>query len=223
MKKLLVVALMSVFMISCNDNKKEQEKIEKDPNLEIHEKIAMANGFEKFDSVNKIKFTFNVKMNDTLRSERKWTWNRKSGKISLTEKDSVMSYTRKDSLAKEKQYIDQRFVNDSYWLLFPYQLKWSDADFSEVKSAKSPISGDEMQMLTASFPAEGGYTPGDSYDIYFDDDFMIQEWVYKASGGGREMATTWEDYQDFDGVKISKMHKSEDGNFELYFTDISVE
>jgi len=223
MKKLLVVALMSVFMISCNDSKKEQEKIEKDPNLEIHEKIAMANGFEKFDSVKKIKFTFNVKMNDTLRSERKWTWNRKSGKISLTEKDSVMSYTRKDSLAKDKQYIDQRFVNDSYWLLFPYQLKWSDADFSEVKSAKSPISGDEMQMLTVSFPAEGGYTPGDSYDIYFDDDFMIQEWVYKASGGGREMATTWEDYQDFDGVKISKMHKSEDGNFELYFTDISVE
>ncbi len=223
MKKLLVVALMSIFMISCNDNKKEQEKIEKDPNLEIHEKIAMANGFEKFDSLNQIKFTFNVKMNDTLRSERKWTWNRKSGKISLTEKDSVMSYTRKDSLAEDKKYIDQRFVNDSYWLLFPFQLKWSDANFSEAKSAKAPISGDEMQMLTVSFPKEGGYTPGDSYDIYFDDEYMIQEWVYKASGGGREMATTWEDYQDFNGVKISKMHKSEDGNFQLYFTDISVE
>jgi len=223
MKKLLAVALMSIFMISCNDNKKEQEAIEKDPNLETHEKIAMANGFEEFDSIRQIKFTFNVKMNDTLRSERKWTWNRESGKISLTEKDSVMSYTREDSLARDKQYIDQRFVNDSYWLLFPFQLQWSDADFSEVKTAEAPISGDEMQMLTVSFPAEGGYTPGDSYDIYFNDDFMIQEWVYKASGGGREMATTWEDYQDFNGVKISKMHKSEDGNFELYFTDISVE
>ncbi|MDR5591858.1 hypothetical protein [Christiangramia sp. SM2212] len=223
MKKLLFLAVMSVLMISCNEKKKEQEKIEKDPNLEIHEKIAMANGFEKFDSVSKIKFTFNVKVNDSLRSERRWTWNKNGNTISLTEKDSTMSYTKKDSLAKDKEYIDQRFVNDSYWLLFPYQLKWSDADFSEAKTANAPISGDEMQMLTVSFPSEGGYTPGDSYDIYFDDEFMIQEWVYKAAGGGREMATTWEDYEDFDGVKISKMHKSQDGSFELFFTDITVE
>ncbi|SDS60726.1 hypothetical protein [Gramella sp. MAR_2010_147] len=223
MKKLVFVAIMSVLMISCNENKKEQEKIKKDPNLEVHEKIAMANGFENFDSISKLKFTFNVKVNDTIRSERSWAWNIKSGKISLTEKDSTMSYVKKDSLAKDKEYIDQRFINDSYWLLFPYQLKWSNADLSEVKTAKAPISNEEMQMLTASFPAEGGYTPGDSYDIYFNKDYMIQEWVYKAADGDREMATTWEDYEDFNGVKISKMHKSEDGNFQLYFTDISVE
>jgi len=140
MKKLLVVAIMGVLMISCNDKKKEQKEIAQNPNLEVHEKIAMANGFENFDSINKIKFTFNVKMNDTVRSERRWAWNRKSGKISLTEKDSTMSYTKKDSLAKDKEYIDQRFVNDSYWLLFPYQLKWSNAKFSDVKTIKAPIS-----------------------------------------------------------------------------------
>lgn len=223
MRKLLFVVLIGSFLISCNDNKKEKKAIAENPNLEIHEKIAMANGFEKFDSISKIKFTFNVKVNDTLRSERRWAWNLKSDKISLTEKDSIMSYTKKDSLAKDKEYIDQRFVNDSYWLLFPYQLKWSRADFSEVKTANAPISGDEMQMLSVSYPSEGGYTPGDAYDIYFDEDYMIQEWVYKAAGGGREMATTWEDYKDFKGVKISTMHKSKDGNFELFFTDISVE
>lgn len=223
MKKLVFLMIMGAIMISCNDKKKEQEEISENPNLEVHEKIAMANGFEEFDSISKIKFTFNVKVNDTLRSERRWAWDIKKDKISLTEKDSTMSYTKKDSLAEDKKYIDQRFINDSYWLLFPYQLKWSNADFTEAKTANAPISGDEMQMLTVSYPSEGGYTPGDSYDIYFDDDFMIQEWVYKAAGGGREMATTWEDYEDFDGVKISKMHKSEDGSFELFFTDISVE
>jgi len=224
MKKLLFTVLAGALMISCNEKKKEQqEEIAQDPNLEIHEKIAMANGFEEFDSISKVKFTFNVKMNDTVRSERRWTWNRESGKISLIEKDSTMSYIKKDSLAKDKEYIDQRFVNDSYWLLFPYQLKWSDAKFSDAETTKAPISEDEMQMLTVSFPSEGGYTPGDSYDIYFDDDYMIQEWVYKASDGDREMATTWEDYGDYNGVKISKMHKSKDGNFELFFTDVSVE
>lgn len=223
MKKLIILSIIGCFLISCNNKKKEKETITENPNLEIHEKIAMANGFKEFDSISQIKFTFNVKVNDSLRSERRWVWNINSDKISLTEKDSTMSYTRQDSLAKDKEYIDQRFVNDSYWLLFPYQLKWSDAEISEAKKSKAPISGDEMQMLTVSYPSEGGYTPGDSYDIYFDEDYMIREWVYKASGGGREMATTWEDYEDFNGVKISKMHKSKDGSFELFFSDISVE
>ena len=223
MKKIVLFAFIAVSLISCNDQKKKEVEPSENPNMEVHEKIAMANGFKEFDSLTQIKFTFNVKVNDTLRSERRWTWNTKSDKISLTEKDSVMSYTKQDSLAEEKKYIDQRFVNDSYWLLFPFQLKWSDADFTEATTAKAPISGEEMQMITVKYPSKGGYTPGDSYDIYFDEDHMIREWVYKASGGGREMATTWEDYEDFEGVKISKMHKSEDGSFELYFTDVSVE
>ncbi|MCG9970863.1 hypothetical protein [Christiangramia crocea] len=223
MKKTITLILLSLTVIACNQEKKKKEEVAGDPNLEVHEKIAMANGFEKFDSINKINFTFNVKVNDTLRSQRRWSWNIKTDKISLTEKDSTMSYTKKDSLAEDKKYIDRRFVNDSYWLLFPYQLKWSDAEFSEVKTAKAPISEKEMKMLTVSYPSEGGYTPGDSYDIYFDEDYMIREWVYKSSDGQRESPSTWEDYKDFDGIKIATMHKSKDGNFELFFSDISVE
>lgn len=223
MKKTITLILLSLTVIACNQEKKKKEEVAGDPNLEVHEKIAMANGFEKFDSISKINFTFNVKVNDTLRSQRRWSWNIKTDKISLTEKDSTMSYTKKDSLAEDKKYIDRRFVNDSYWLLFPYQLKWSDAEFSEVKTAKAPISEKEMKMLTVSYPSEGGYTPGDSYDIYFDEDYMIREWVYKSSDGQRESPSTWEDYKDFDGIKIATMHKSKDGNFELFFSDISVE
>lgn len=222
MKKILLTFLLGVLMISCK-NKEEEKAITENPNLEVHEKIAMASGFEKFDSISKLKFTFNVEVNDSLRSQRRWVWNLKSDKISLTEKDSVMSYIKKDSLAEDKKYIDQRFVNDSYWLLFPYQLKWSDAEFSEVKTAQTPISGEEMRMMTVSYSSDGGYTPGDSYDIYFDDDYMIREWVYRSADGNRESPSTWEDYKDFDGIKIATMHKSKDGNFALYFTDVSVE
>ncbi len=221
MKKLLLLTFFTVILFSCKNDKDPEVSEEK--NMETYEKIAMANGLEEFDSISKIKFTFNVKVNDSLRSSRRWVWDTKSDKISLTEKDSVMSYVKKDSIVEDKKMIDQKFVNDSYWLLFPYQLKWSNADFSEVKMAEAPISGKEMKMLTVSYPTEGGYTPGDSYDIYFNDDYMIQEWVYKPSGGGGNMATTWEDYGDFDGVKIARSHKSKDGTFELSFSDISVE
>ncbi|MUP46766.1 hypothetical protein E0K83_13565 [Gramella sp. BOM4] len=222
MKKLLPLLILAILVSSCQDNSNKSTEQHSEPQT-VPEKIAMANGLQEFDSIKKLHFTFNVKVNDSLRSSRKWEWNTETDKIRMTDKDTTLTYQKTDTIAKEDENIDQRFINDTYWLLFPFQLEWSDADFSEVKTAKAPISGKEMQMLTVSYPSEGGYTPGDSYDIYFDDDYMIQEWVYKAAGGGREMATTWEDYQDYKGVKIAKSHKSADGSFELYFSDISVE
>lgn len=221
MKKLIFI--LAILVASCNQNKKKEISPVEDTNLEAYEKIAMANGIKEFDSISQIKFTFNVELNDSIRSKRRWVWNTKSNRISLTEKDSTMSYTKKDSLAKTDQYIDSRFINDSYWLLFPYQLMWSNGELSEVKTATAPISEKEMKMMTVKYPSEGGYTPGDSYDIYFDDDYMIREWVYKSSDGTRESASTWENYKNFKGMKIATEHKSKDGNFRLFFTDISVE
>jgi len=226
MKKTLLLLAFTATLLSCkNETKSEDSKeisVVKD-NLATSEKIANANGFENFDSVEEINFTFNVKVGDSLRSSRAWTWNPKQNKVAMTENDSTATYIKgSNNLSEEDKALDSKFVNDSYWLLFPYQLVWSDANFKDEKNAIAPISKEKMNKLIVSYNADGGYTPGDTYDVYYDNDFMIKEWVYKAAGGGREMATTWEDYETFKDLKISKMHKSEDGSFQLYFTDISV-
>ncbi|MEO2062454.1 MAG: hypothetical protein ABGW97_05710 [Christiangramia sp.] len=221
MKKILYSMILGIALVSCKNEQKNEPVVE-DANTKEYQKIAEANGFKEFDDVEKIGFTFNVKVGDSVRSKRHWVWNRKAGKISLTENDSVSSYVKKDSLGDSEKSIDSKFINDSYWLLFPFQMEWSNAKISDPKEATAPISGDQMKMLTVSFPSEGGYTPGDSYDIYYDDDLMIQEWVYKSADGGREMATTWEDYKNYDGIKIAQSHKNKEGNFELFFTDIEV-
>jgi len=36
------------------------------------------------------------------------------------------------------------------------------------------------------------------------------------------MTTTWEGYENFNGIEIAKKHKDSIGNFKLYFTNISV-
>lgn len=222
MKKIVYSALLGFALIACK-NEKKQEAVIEDTNTKAYQKIAQANGLEEFGDVSKIGFTFNVKVDDSVRSSRHWVWTRPENKISLTENDSVSSYMKKDGIGEQEKEMDSKFVNDSYWLLFPFQMEWSNADISDPKKAAAPISGDEMEMITVSFPSEGGYTPGDSYDVYYDNNFMIQEWVYKSANGGRQMATTWEDYKDYKGVKIARSHKNKDGNFELFFTDIEVE
>ena len=232
MKKTFLPLLLALSIISCKNSESDNsdaEMISETTEVASSEEkdgigntIAMANGLDKFKDATEVEFTFNVKVNDTVRSSRHWKWNTKTSEISLTEGDITQSYTKTDSIPEDKVSIDQKFINDSYWLLFPYQLVWSDAKLTEEKEVAAPISGDTLTKLEVAYSADGGYTPGDTYDIYYGDDHMIEEWVYKAAGGDRQMATTWEDYEEFMGIPIAKMHKSEDGSFQLYFTDIVI-
>jgi hypothetical protein len=78
-------------------------------------------------------------------------------------------------------------------------------------------------MITLTYPSEGGYTPGDAYDIFYTDDFLIREWVYRK-GNAKEatMATTFENYKDYNGIKIATDHKMADGKWNLNFADVSI-
>lgn len=217
MKKALLL-LSILFIISCKNEKRSGISSEETRAQEI----ARAHGFENFEDVNEIKFTFNVKVGDSVRTSRSWHWKTSTDEIRLTEGDISRTYIKDDSIADDEKELDQKFINDSYWLLFPFQLVWSDAEISEEKKAEAPISKKEMRNITVSYPSEGGYTPGDSYEIFYEDDLILKEWIYKSADGKRESPTTWEDYQDFNGLKIARSHKSPDGSFELFFSGIEV-
>lgn len=225
MKNILTLLALIVLFVSCKNDAeiKESEDLESSIEQPITSEIAYANGFKNFEDVNEIKFTFNVKVNDTLRSTRAWKWNPKKNLIELTENGETFSYTKDEELTEKEIELDKKFINDKYWLLFPYELMWSDYEFDQNRSAVAPISKEQMHELTVKYSDTSGYTPGDTYRVYFDEsDRMIREWTYQ-SAGGRSLSTTWEDYETFNGITIAKMHKSEDGSFQLYFTDIAVE
>lgn len=225
MKKFILITIVAVFL-SCNNNSKTHdsatEVTEGDLELTIQEKIAKANGLDAFENSNEIQFAFNVKVGDSLRTKRLWNWNLKTNTVTLTEKDSTKSFNRNNDPNEQQKIIDQKFINDSYWLLFPFQLVWSDAEITEGEMSEAPISKQKMHQLTASYNSDGGYTPGDTYEVFYNDDYMIQEWIYKSADGKSQLASTWEDYENFEGIMIAKSHKSPDRNFELFFTDLEV-
>ncbi|WP_029038386.1 hypothetical protein [Salinimicrobium xinjiangense] len=214
MKNLLLPLLVFMLLISCNNQKQEQT---------IIQKIAEANGIENFDDIKELRYTFNVRVNDTLRTSRAWTWRPQEKTATLTTPDSTVTYNYETEAAQHEK-TDQRFINDQYWFLFPFHLVWDEMEWEHSEEATAPISGEQMQSVTVTYPDGAGYTPGDVYEIYFGDDHMIREWVY-LSGGSRErpFATTWEDYEEQGGIKVATLHRSEDGSFELFFTDVSIE
>ena len=212
MKKSIFLLTLISLILSCAERQEQT----------IVQKIAEANGIEKFEDVKELRYTFNVKVNDTLRTTRAWTWKPRNNIVTLTTPDSTVTYNHKTEAAANER-TDQRFINDQYWLLFPFHLVWDKMSWKYIESATAPISGETMQMITITYPDGAGYTPGDVYEIYFGDDHLLKEWIY-LSGGSREnpFATTWENYEEHKGIPIAKMHRSEDGSFELFFTDVEV-
>lgn len=213
MKKLTFLFLL-LFITSCTDKQKDQTVVQQ---------IAEANGFENFEDVKELRYTFNVSVNDSLRTSREWTWRPKEKTATLQTSDSIVTYNY-ETEASQHEEVDQKFINDQYWLLFPFHLVWDEMEWEHSEEAKAPISGEDMQRVTVTYPDGAGYTPGDVYEVYFGDDYLIREWVY-LSGGNRErpFATTWENYREFEGMKISTMHRNDNGSFELFFTNVSVE
>lgn len=220
LKPLFLLSALFVFS-SCKSDKNSEAKIfEKE--LTTTEKIAFANGFEYWKNVSQLDFTFNVDR-DTTHFERSWSWKPKSGDVTMISGKDTISYNRK-SIDSTSLNADKGFVNDKYWLLAPFQLVWDkSATISESVTEIAPISKKQMNKITITYSQDGGYTPGDAYDFYYGDDFMIKEWVYRR-GNSKEpsMMTTWEDYEDFNGIKIAKTHKRPDSNWKLHFTDIKV-
>lgn len=222
MKKVVALALVLIVITSSFII---PEKIKKEILIEdtILEKVANANGFQNWKDVEEIKFTFNVDR-DTTHFERTWAWKPKTNDITATSAEGTTSYnwSTMDSVANK---TNAGFINDKYWLLVPYQLVWDADNISHThsKEAEAPISKKPMQKLTIVYGGEGGYTPGDAYDFYFGDDFIIQEWVFRKSNQSEpSMVTTFEDYQMVKGLNIATMHKMGEGNFKLYFTNVEV-
>lgn len=224
MKLHLLFVLLVIAFVSCEEQGKKNNQISEESKpekqLTVAETIAYKNGFEKFREVNQIDFTFNVDRGNN-HYERSWQWRPKQNEVTYIKDTDTVSFNRMSLDSINMQY-DSAFINDKFWLLAPFNLMWDKGlSFSETKKTKAPISGVDSNLLTITYDDKGGYTPGDAYDLYYDNDFMIKEWVFrKGNDTIPSMTNTWEDYKDYNGIKIATMHKDSLGNFKLYFTGI---
>lgn len=216
--QLLVLVLCILLLGSCTSTKDETT------NLTVGEKIAKAHGIDQFPEINKMTYRFNVQR-DTLLFGRDWQWWPKTGEVVYSRGADTVRFNQFQVESDDIKKTDQSFINDKYWLLFPFQLVWdADVSYIEKEDTSAPISGIKMHHVIVAYTQNGGYTPGDVYELFCDDNWIIQEWVFRR--GGQEEPTiicTWEGYEDFNGVKIATEHRNEDGSFRLFFSGLAVE
>jgi hypothetical protein len=200
----------------------------------VAEKIAKTYGLDSFKQIDAIRYTFNLDI-PGLNVARSWVWEPKTGQVSYEGKDQdgkpvKVSYHRSQLSSQSdaiKDEIDPGFVNDQYWLLFPFHAYWdTSADVQDKGMQPLPLSNGSAQLVAVKYPSDGGYTPGDTWDLYVGNDNRVEQMVYYRGGPKKPslVKATWEGYKKAGPLLVSTEHRgTADGNaLRLSFSDVAV-
>jgi hypothetical protein len=219
--KIAVVLLLAAGLTACAGHNKKHS-------MAARQLIAESYGLQHFSEVDKIQYTFNVKLGEKHIS-RFWIWEPRLDRVTFKAMDyqEAITYNRDEIEGTESnklKKIDAWFINDNYWLLFPYHIAWdTNAKVEDIGRKPLPMGDGTAKCVVVTYPATGGYTPGDVYDLFLDDQNRLIQWVYRR--GGSEKPTriaTWEDHRKVGPLVMSLNHQGMDQNFRVWFTTVGI-
>jgi hypothetical protein len=199
----------------------------------IVEQVAKTYGLDSFGQIEAIRYTWNVEF-PAGKVSRTWEWSPKTNTVSYEGKDKEgkpvkASYQRAQLQSQSdaiKKDIDPAFANDQYWLLLPFHVVWDGAAVTDEGMQKLPLGDGSAERIVAKYPSEGGYQPGDAWDLYVGDDKRIKEIVYHrgADNPPKLVMATYADYKKAGPLLISTDHRGTvDGKpLSISISDVSV-
>src|SRR5262245_5729302 len=200
----------------------------------IAQQLAKTAGLDSFGQIEAIRYTFNLDL-PGVNLSRTWTWEPKTDQVSYEGKDKAGKPVKATYLRSQlgsqpalvQDEIEPAFVNDQYWLLFPFHVTWDgSAKVEDTGMHKLPLGKGSARRVMVKYPAEGGYTPGDTWELYVGNDNRIEEFIYHRGGPTKPsvVVTTWADYKKAGPLLVSLDHRgTADGKpVRVSFSDVSV-
>jgi len=198
------------------------------------ERIAKVYGLDSFAQIEAIRYTWNAQF-PGVNVSRSWVWEPKTNKVSYEGKDKdgkpvKATYLRSQlnsQPANVRDDIDPAFTNDNYWLLFPFHAYWdTSATVTDQGMKQLPQGNGSAELVVVKYPSDGGYTPGDTWDLYVGKDNRVEQFVYHRGGPKKPsvVIATWEGYKKAGPLLISTDHHgTADGNpLRIFISDVSV-
>lgn len=201
----------------------------------IIEKLAKTYGLDSYGQIEAVRYTFNIEA-PGRKVNRSWEWEPKTGKVTFEGKDKdgkpvKVSYTRSELSSQSdqvKKEVDPNFVNDNYWFLFPFHAYWdTSANVTDEGKKKLPIGKGSADKVVVKYSSElGGYTPGDTWELWVGTDGRVEEFVYHRGGPVKPslVTTTWAGYKKAGPLLVSTEHRgTADGKpVHISFTNVAV-
>ncbi len=202
----------------------------------IAEQIAKTYGIDSWGQIEAIRYTFNLDL-PGLKLSRTWVWEPKADRVTFEGKDKAgnpvkVTYVRSQLSSQPdnvKNEIDPGFVNDQYWLVFPFHVVWDTGASVEDKGMqKLPLGGGSARLVSVKYPSDGGYTPGDTWDLYVGPDNRVRQMLFRHGAGAKApikvTTVTWAGYKKAGPILVSTDHRgTADGKpLTLTFTNVAV-
>jgi len=200
----------------------------------IAEQMAKTYGVDSFEKIEGIRYAFNAEL-PGVNVSRSWEWNPKTDTVSYEGKDKEgkpvkVTYPRSQLGSQSdavKNQIDPAFINDQYWLLFPFHVIWdSSATVTDEGMQKLPSGSASAERVVVKYPSEGGISPGDTWELYVGADKRIEEFIFHRGGATKPstVITTWADYKKAGPLLISTDHRgtADEKPVRIFFSDVSV-
>ena len=203
----------------------------------IVEQLAKTYGLDSWGQVDAVRYTFNIQIPALkLTLAHSWEWHPKTGEVTFESKDKdgkpvKVAYNRNQlngAPANVKDEVDPAFMNDNYWFIFPFHAYWdTSATVTETDKQKLPIGAGAAKLMSVKYPAEaGGYTPGDTWDMYVGSEGRIGQFEYHRGGPKKpsNVKATWTGYKKAGPLLVSTEHRgtADGGAFHLSFTNVAV-
>jgi hypothetical protein len=201
------------------------------------EKIAKAYGIDSWGHIEAIRYTFNADISAVnVKLSRSWVWEPKADRVSFEGKDKAgnpvkATYVRSQLSSQPENVqkeIDPNFVNDQYWLVFPFHTCWDTGATVEDKGMqKLPLGGGTARLVSVKYSG-GGYTPGDTWDLYVGPDNRVKQMLFRHGAGAKApikvTMVTWAGYRKAGPILVSTDHHgTADGKpVSITFTDVAV-
>jgi hypothetical protein len=202
------------------------------------EKVAKAYGLESWGQIEAVRYTFNIDLPALkLKASRSWVWEPKADRVSYEGKDKAgnpvkATYVRSQLSSQPENVqkeIDPGFINDQYWLVFPFHACWDTGASVEDKGMqKLPIGGGSARLVSVKYPSGGGYTPGDTWNLYVGPDNRVKQMLFRHPAGAtapiKVTTVRWAGYKKAGPLVVSTEHRgTADGKpVTLTFTNVAV-
>jgi hypothetical protein len=203
----------------------------------IVDQLAKTYGLDSYGQLDAVRYTFNLELPALKVSlSRTWTWEPKTGQVTYEAKDKdgkpvKVTYNRSqlnNAPANVKDEIEPGFVNDNYWFFFPFHVYWDTSAVVTVKEKqKLPIGQGTATLVSVKYPAEvGGYTPGDTWDLYVGKDGRVVQFIYHRGGPKKpsNVTTTWAGYKKAGPLLVSTDHRgtADAKPARIFFSNVAV-
>ena len=202
----------------------------------ILEQIAKTYGLDSWGQIEAIRYTWNGEITGLFKLSRAYEWEPKTNKISYEGKDKdgkpvKVTYSASELNSQSdlvKNVVEPAFVNDNYWLLFPFHAYWdTSATVTDEGMKKLPMGNGSATLIVVKYPAEaGGYTPGDTWELYVSKVNRVEQMAFHHGGSAKPslVTATWAGYKKAGPLLISTEHRgTADGKpLHIFITDVAV-